>query len=624
MTQVLSTWFANPAMLGLLTVLPSLALLMARAQQRRLQALALLGQPAALQKLQPNVAGVKRRRTACLFLGLALVCVGAAGPRWGGELAAQRGGAEGALVLVLDVSRSMLAEQPSRQELARRALRDLAATLSEHGGPRVALVVFAAHPQLAFPLTSDYDHLVDALGRIDADDLPPKLRPQSDDGSPSGTRMGAALRLAMRALDPDTGGDILLLSDGDDPAGDEEWLEGAEEARRRQVRVHTVGLGNPTQASTIPFGSGNLEFAGKPVKTRLDEKPLQEIARRTGGTYVPAHTSKLPLGKLLPSILASQATTLPPGPEKPSPLLRPRYAWFLAPALALLALTLVMGERGLRLRRRPALARVLLVTVAAALVGAAPLTDVDALLRQGTQAFAGGRYQEALELFEAAEEFAPDPGLVAFNKAAALYRLERYAEAALHYERCLEDDSIPPTRRAQAYFQMGHAYVHESKGTNRGLLEKALAAYRSCLLMHETPEAMRADARHDLELARLLWLQTLPDPETPPRQKDQVPPKNGERKRPPGSKDPKDGARDVEGNEPDKKELVDGANGDTKTQAKKARAGPLTVLPDRSELVPLSPQETAAHLEANTQRMLQERRHYRRHAVTVADGVKDW
>lgn len=617
----LSTWFAYPALLGLLALLPGLWLLMAQARRRRRQAMMAFGQYGALQKLQPPASAWAPWRTFCLFLGLGLLGVGAAGPRWGRSSQTASQDSAPALVLVLDVSRSMLAEQPSRQELARRALRDLAATLAEHGGPRVALVIFAAHAQLAFPLTRDYDHLVDALRRIDADDLPPPLRPRGDDGATSGTRIGAALRLAVQALEPDTGGDILLLSDGDDPARDEEWREGAEEARRHNISVHTVGIGNPALASTIPFAGGVLEFAGQPVKTRLDEKPLQEIARTTHGTYIPAHTGKTLLGRLLPSILARRPETTPAGQEKAVPLAQPRYAWVLTPALLFLAMNLLIGEGRLRKNRNPLLGRVLVVPLMAALLSAAPLPSVDVFLRKGAAAFERGQSQEALHLFEQAEAFAPDPGLVAFNKAAALYRLERFGEAALHYQRCLEDASIPARRRSQALFQMGHAYLRESQGTRRDLLEKALDAYRACLLMDETAAEVRADARHNLELARLLWLRTLSDPENPPRGDDPPAPK---KPKSPPKDDPGKGTKDVKVDDPDGKEIPDGGKGDTMGKSKKALAGPLTVLPDHNELVALSPQETAAHLEDITQRISQERRAYRRHAVARPEGVKDW
>src|SRR5207245_982664 len=193
---------------------------------------------------------------------------------------------------------------------------------------------FAGHAQLAFPLTGDYDHLLDALRRIDADDLPPSLRPRRDDGAASGTRIGEALRLALHVLDPKVGGDILLISDGDDPAGDDEWRAGAEEARRHRVPVHVIGIGNPREAATIPWGSGVLEFGGQPVLTRFHDRPLKEIARLTEGNYVPPQSGDLPLGKLLPSILSGRAgyDPLTADVENGLPIRQPRYLWFLGPA----------------------------------------------------------------------------------------------------------------------------------------------------------------------------------------------------------------------------------------------------------------------------------------------------
>src|SRR5206468_3004640 len=64
-------------------------------------------------------------------------------------------------------------------------------------------------------------------------------------------------------------------------------------------------------------------------------------------------------------------------------------------------------------------------------------------IRQGNAAFARDDLDKALAFYEKAEDATADPGLVAFNKAAVLYRLKRYREAELHYRRCLDDDSIP-------------------------------------------------------------------------------------------------------------------------------------------------------------------------------------
>src|SRR5439155_23456546 len=82
---------------------------------------------------------MRRWKSLCVVIGIALLAFASAGPQWGIDKDAQvRKGRD--VIVVLDLSRSMLAEQPSRRELAIRALHHLADTFEEHGGNRVGLV----------------------------------------------------------------------------------------------------------------------------------------------------------------------------------------------------------------------------------------------------------------------------------------------------------------------------------------------------------------------------------------------------------------------------------------------------------------------------------------------------
>jgi Ca-activated chloride channel family protein len=342
---VLYRWLADPWALWLLTALPVLAGFTVFAWWRRRRARALLG-------FAHYVAPVGRwgRLVRGMFftIGLVLLMAAIAGPQWGQrpvgteELATGRD-----LVVVLDLSRSMLAEQPSRQEQALAALKDLANALQAHGGHRIALVVFANHARLVFPLTTDYDHFRDALEQQDADNLLPALRSRRGESARSGTRIGEALRAAVAAHDPKCKGaqDILLVSDGDDPAGDEEWAEGAEAARSQGIPVYALGVGDPRVRSSIPTKNGPLQHGGQVVMTKLEEKPLGEIARRTGGTYLAVRASQVPVGRWLRSALearpgrrAGDATAV-----ESLPLARPRFAWFFAAALACLTVSLLLS-----------------------------------------------------------------------------------------------------------------------------------------------------------------------------------------------------------------------------------------------------------------------------------------
>jgi Ca-activated chloride channel family protein len=252
------------------------------------------------------------------------------------------------LVVVLDTSRSMFAEEPSRLARARAALLDLTETLRRRGGGhRLGLVTFAGSPRLTCPLTHDYDLFRDAVEGVDLLQPDPALKPDSE---PSGTRIGAALEMAVKAHDPRFRGarDVLLLSDGDDPARDGEWDAGAEAARAQGIPVHTVGLGDPDRGHRIPFGDGWLSPGGKEVRTRLEEAPLREIARKTGGVFLPARTRSLPLGEHYLGLVGS--APLREDSADALPVYRQRYPWFLLPAFLLLAATLLLPER-LRARR---------------------------------------------------------------------------------------------------------------------------------------------------------------------------------------------------------------------------------------------------------------------------------
>ncbi len=340
--------FAHPWMLWLLTAVPVLVGLGVWSARRRRQAVERLGDPAVVEMQLASRRGWRRLSGLCLLLGLLGLGVGMAGPQWGRDW--NQSAAPGRdLVVIVDCSRSMLAETPSRLERARDALLDLSDAVEGRGGHRLALVFFAGKAKLACPLTHDYDHFRSKLDKMEAVAQERDLEPGP--GEKSGTRVGQALSLAATCDDPrfaDTR-DILLLSDGDDPVRDAEWRNGARLAVALGIRVHTVGIGDPNTASFIRLNTGPLMFDGQPVSTRLEEAPLREIAELTGGTYTPARTRTLPLGSLY-------LDTIDHLPERPDsddalPVYQQRYAWFLAPALGFLALFTFLGDGSRKVRR---------------------------------------------------------------------------------------------------------------------------------------------------------------------------------------------------------------------------------------------------------------------------------
>jgi Ca-activated chloride channel family protein len=330
-------WFANPEILFSLALLPALALLTSIDAKRRRRVLAGIG---GLPALTTARSGFRFVRGVCLLTGLVALVTAAAGPRWGRDTS-QPVAPGRDLIVVLDCSRSMFAETPSRFERAQTALLDLAAALRRVGGHRVALVTFAARAKLVCPLTHDYDHFRDAVVGIDPQAIDAELGPVSS--SPSGTRIGLGLCEAVRAHDARFAGatDILLLSDGDDPAGDGEWQAGVDAARASAVPVFTIGIGDPDSASIIPLDSHAMRYDGKDVRTKLEEAPLRAIAKETGGTFFPARQKSIAAGSLYLNAIAigSQRDDT----EDNLPVNADQSAWFYGTSLAMLAGSILLG-----------------------------------------------------------------------------------------------------------------------------------------------------------------------------------------------------------------------------------------------------------------------------------------
>jgi Ca-activated chloride channel family protein len=264
---------ARPEALGLLLLVPLLGWWLRHAEELRLRALAAWGGAAT-----PSRIWVGFRRRA--FLGaVTLAVLALAGPQ-GSREAGEDDPRAVDVVVCLDVSRSMLAQdlRPSRLSRARAEVRALA----EHATrDRFALVCFAGEARLAVPLTEDrrtFAGLVDLAG--------PASVPRG------GTDLGAALEQALVALE---GGEaehavVLLLTDGEDL--EERGRAAAEACREAGVVVHAVGFGSALGSRIAVREDGAESFvrdpAGAEVLSRLDAAGLRAVAETAGGEYVEA------------------------------------------------------------------------------------------------------------------------------------------------------------------------------------------------------------------------------------------------------------------------------------------------------------------------------------------------
>jgi tetratricopeptide (TPR) repeat protein len=186
------------------------------------------------------------------------------------------------------------------------------------------------------------------------------------------------------------------------------------------------------------------------------------------------------------------------------------------------------------------------------LLAAGPSTEND-LIRAANAAFLRGDTDPADTLYSQAEERTGDPGLVAFNRAAVLFQRGEFREAEIHYARVLEDKACPPERAARAWFNRGTCLL--KRGGSPAVYRGAVSCFERCLESLAADEPLKADARHNLELAKLLWFEA--NKVAPRKEKPNDPPPPDIE--PPPSKN--NGAQD-----PGATEKADPAGGPTGTQ----------------------------------------------------------
>jgi tetratricopeptide (TPR) repeat protein len=257
------------------------------------------------------------------------------------------------------------------------------------------------------------------------------------------------------------------------------------------------------------------------------------------------------------------------------------------------------------------------ILLIALLAGAAPESSPEEVVRQGNAAFEREEFAAALALYERAEERITNPGLVAHNKAAALFRLGRFDEAARHYESALEDASGP--RRAALLYDLGNCRLHQSQGASPERLKNAVECFARCLSQDGIDTQLRDDAQHNLELAKLLWLKARqsgnnnetgnqPEPKEPPKTEDKPP-----------KEQPKNSGNDS-GTEP-RADPMTGAAAETDPRHGQQSPIPtkeppppgksnLPPIPDKAELVPMAPEDAIAHLQRAAAKVLRERRQH--------------
>jgi Ca-activated chloride channel family protein len=183
------------------------------------------------------------------------------------------------IAIGIDISDSMLATDlnPNRLEAAKNIAISF---LEGRQFDRIALVAFSGESSTLSPLTTDYSLLKEYLKLLS----PSLIRT-------SGTAIGQALASCINKLRdvPGKSKVVILISDGDNTAGEIDPATALELAKTLGIRIYTIAIGKDS----------NTE--------KIDETTLKNLAKSTNGLFFRA-TDNMALNKIFNQINTLEKT----------------------------------------------------------------------------------------------------------------------------------------------------------------------------------------------------------------------------------------------------------------------------------------------------------------------------
>lgn len=242
-----------------------------------------------------------------MMIGMGFLIFAMTGPRAGNKNTQIR--KEGiSIMVVVDTSSSMraldLSDEKDRLDILKEKL-----SLFIRGGrglegrvnDAIGIIRFAGFSDTACPLSLDHEGVLGIIGDLSIVEI------AEDDGTAIGDALALAVsRMAMAKTESKI---IVLLTDGENNAGEELPLIAADLAASEKIKVYTIGIGTngiaPVPVTDPRTGRTRLQA----MSVRIDEVLLQEIADRTGGQYFRA-TDQYSLSKIVKKIDQLEKTVI--------------------------------------------------------------------------------------------------------------------------------------------------------------------------------------------------------------------------------------------------------------------------------------------------------------------------
>ncbi|GAA5444821.1 hypothetical protein Misp06_03011 [Microbulbifer sp. NBRC 101763] len=235
---------------------------------------------------------------ALIFAILAAMIISLAGPTWR-KLPTPVYSSQDALVILLDLSPSMMATDLSPNRLTRARLKILD-ILRERQDGLTALVAYAGEAHVVTPLTEDTATIANLVPA-----LSPAIMPVP------GSNIEMAVTTGIQLLkDGATGrGQLLAVTDGIDPIAADAVAKSLSEANV-ELNILAVGSG---EGSPIPRGNSGgfvTDSKGAIVISNFDPRELRQLAQDSGGRYAKITVNDSDIEHLLPHSESPQKAEL--------------------------------------------------------------------------------------------------------------------------------------------------------------------------------------------------------------------------------------------------------------------------------------------------------------------------
>ncbi len=240
------------------------------------------------------------------------------------------------IVIVLDISDSMLIEDTKPINRIESAKDTIARFVQKRTSDRIGVVIFAGEAFTLVPPTLDYDLIINRIGQIQT-----AAEAKIKDGTAIGVAMGAG---AARLKDSQAKSRVMIfLTDGENNSGTIDPETGLEIAKGYGIKIYSIGLGEsgPTRLPIYTrdvFGQKVKRY--QPFESTVNDELLGQMAEVTGGKYFRANKENS-LENVFNEINKLETTKIE---DQKFVKYNEHYPIFLSIGMLLLFLNLILGQ----------------------------------------------------------------------------------------------------------------------------------------------------------------------------------------------------------------------------------------------------------------------------------------